>query len=205
MHNCVNLPDPDITIDKAVSDGQPVLVSDNVYTVEYTVTVDNIGDGTGAYDLVDTPDFGTGATITNVSVTGNGVGIDQANGDPVTIITGESIDPDEAPHVYTVTVTFEVAGSMTTEARTCVSGEERAGFGAYNGAEVTYNDGQTVEDDDCVDIPEPEVSIIKSLDAANPLVRNADGTWTIGYLLSAGFFALTGWWVKRSGQNEAGQ
>lgn len=181
--DCVDLPDPELTITKVVSDGQPVYVDDNVYTAEYTITVDNIGDGPGAYDLVDTPDFGTGATVTNVTVTGNGVSIDQDGDAAVTIITGESIDPDEAAHVYTVTVTFEVAGSMTTEARTCATGEERAGFGAYNGAEVTYQGG-TVGDDDCVDIPEPDVSIIKSLDAANPLTRNADGSWAIGYLLT---------------------
>jgi uncharacterized repeat protein (TIGR01451 family) len=158
-------------------------VSGNVYTAEYTITVDNVGEGPGAYDLVDTPDFGTGATVTNVAVTGNGVDIDQDGDAPVTIITGESLDPDEPAHVYTVTVTFEVAGSMTTAARTCATGEERAGFGAYNAAELTYQGG-TVEDDDCVDIPEPDVSIIKSLDAANPLTRNADGTWAIGYLLT---------------------
>jgi hypothetical protein len=182
--DCVELPDPDITIDKRVSAGQPVHVSGNAYTVEYTVTVDNVGDGPGAYDLVDTPDFGAGATVTNVTVTGNGVDIDRDGDAPVTIVTGEPIDPDEAAHVYTVTVTFEVAGSMTTRARTCASGEERAGFGAYNGADVTYNGGLTAEADDCADIPEPDVSIIKSLDVANPLTRNADGTWTIGYLLT---------------------
>lgn len=181
--DCVDLPDPEITITKVVSAGQPVHVGDNVYTAEYTITVDNVGDGPGAYDLVDTPDFGTGATVTNVTVTGNGVSIDQDGDAAVTIITGESIDPDEAAHVYTVTVTFQVAGSMTTTARTCATGEVRAGFGAYNGAELTYQGG-SVEDDDCVDIPEPDVSIIKSLDAANPLTRNADGTWAIGYLLT---------------------
>lgn len=36
------------------------------------------------------------------------------------------------------------------------------------------------------------------------IAPGAGTKWTIGYLLSAGFFALTGWWVKQSGQNEAG-
>jgi hypothetical protein len=33
------------------------------------------------------------------------------------------------------------------------------------------------------------------------ITPGAGAKWTIGYLLSAGFFALTGWWVERSGQS----
>ncbi len=179
---CIELPDPIITIEKEASDGQPVLVAANVYTAEYTITVDNVGGGPGAYDLADMPDFGAGATVTNIAVTGNGVAIDEATAGPVTIITGETIDPDEAAHVYTVTVTFEVDGAMTTDARTC-NGEP--GSGAFNGGAVTYNGDQTAQDDDCVDIPEPDVTIDKTLDAENPLTRNADGIWSLGYLLVA--------------------
>ena len=33
------------------------------------------------------------------------------------------------------------------------------------------------------------------------ITPGAGAKWTIGYLLSAGFFALTGWWMEKSGQN----
>jgi adenine/guanine/hypoxanthine permease len=33
------------------------------------------------------------------------------------------------------------------------------------------------------------------------IAPGAGAKWTIGYVLSAGFFALTGWWVKKSGQS----
>ena len=35
------------------------------------------------------------------------------------------------------------------------------------------------------------------------IAPGAGTKWTIGYLLSAGFFALTGWWVDKSGQSVA--
>jgi AGZA family xanthine/uracil permease-like MFS transporter len=37
------------------------------------------------------------------------------------------------------------------------------------------------------------------------IVPGAGAKWTVGYLLSAAFFALTGWWVRRSGQTASDQ
>ena len=181
-NDCVDLPDPNITVLKSATTDSATLVSGNTYRVIYTVTVDNIGAGPGAYTLVDTPDFGTGATITNVGVTGNGVNLNQTDGEPITIITDESINPDESAHVYTVTVTFTVDGSMTTTERTCSVEGGVAGQATYNGVRVDYN-GDSDESNDCADIPEPNVTIDKVVDPQNPLVRNPNGTWTVAYLL----------------------
>ncbi|MDJ0770308.1 MAG: VWA domain-containing protein, partial [Ilumatobacter sp.] len=179
--DCDEIPEPDVTIDKAVSPGQPVLVAGNVYTAEYTIVVENVGDGPGTYDLVDTPDFGDGATVTNVAAMGNGVDVGVAGPGPLTIVTGEEIFAGES-HVYTVTVTFDVAGSMTIAERTCIVEGEPGGSGAYNSAAVTFNGPTTVEDDACTDIPDPNVEIEKVVETGEA-VRNADGTWTVSYLL----------------------
>ncbi len=56
-----DIPEPDITTTKDVvaAPAQPVQVGTGFqYTVDYLVTVTNIGDGLGTYTLVDTPSFG---------------------------------------------------------------------------------------------------------------------------------------------------
>ena len=166
---CIDIPVPDISVTKVATTEVATNVSGNTYEAVFTVTVSNTGDGPGSYDLDDLPDFGAGATVTDVE-------FDPEFSGPVGINAGET-------DVYAVTVTFTVDGSMTTEDRECAE-EPTAGQGAYNGVTVSFNDGGTDHDADCIDIPEPEVSRNKIIDPEHPLTRNLGGTWTIGYILT---------------------
>ena len=66
---------------------------------------------------------------------------------------------------------------MTTEEREC--GEVLTpGQGAFNGVTVSFNDGGSDQDADCIDIPAPNASVTKSVASAT---RDGSGLWTIVY------------------------
>ncbi len=101
----VNKAEADLSITKTAvtSPVQPVSVGGDTFTVAYDVVVTNNGPGATTYDLADTPDFGTGATITEVAVSSA-----QLAGSPVIdptnpIVADESIagSPVEAPRTPT--------------------------------------------------------------------------------------------------------
>ena len=129
-----------------MANGAATFVGGNTYSAEYTVTVTNDGDGPGQYDLADLPAFGAGATVTNVV-------IDPAIVDDVNIDAGDT-------DVYTVTVTFTVDPAMPADEREC-GAEPTAGQGAYNGVTVSFNDGGSDHDADCIDIPVPDIQVTK--------------------------------------------
>src|SRR4029078_5912891 len=95
-----DIPLPHITVTK-VAKGGATLVGGNTYSAQYTVTVTNDGDGPGQYDLVDLPDFGAGATVTNV---------DPQFVNDVDINAGDT-------YTYTVTVQFDVDPAMPASER----------------------------------------------------------------------------------------
>jgi uncharacterized repeat protein (TIGR01451 family) len=165
----VSLPLPQITVEKEADMAVAEHVAGNTYKAEYTVTVTNIGDGPGQYDLSDLPAFGTGANVSSVVI------------DPA-IVDDVNIDPHDA-HEYTVTVTFTVDGSMPADERECAL-EPTPGQGAYNGVTVSFNDGGSDHDADCIDIPEPDVTRDKIIDPEHPLTRSLGGSWSIGYILT---------------------
>ena len=153
-------------------------VSGNTYKAVYTVTVTNIGDGPGSYTLNDLPDFGSGANVVGEPE------FDPAITGPVGLNAGDS-------DVYTVTVTFTVDGSMPGSERECFT-QPTPGAGAYNGVTVNFNDGGSDHSADCIDIPEPDISRDKIVDPEQPLTRNADGSWTVGYVLTVERFVVDG-------------
>jgi uncharacterized repeat protein (TIGR01451 family) len=167
---CIDIPTPDISVEKVATTDVATKVSGNTYKAVYTVTVTNNGDGPGSYTLNDLPDFGTGANIVGVPV------FEPAISGAVGLNAGDS-------DVYTVTVTFTVDGSMTDGERECFT-QPTPGAGAYNGVTVNFNDGGSDHSADCIDIPEPDISRDKIVDPEHPLTRNADGSWTVGYVLT---------------------
>jgi uncharacterized repeat protein (TIGR01451 family) len=163
---CVDLPAPTITVTKVRTADVATPVTATQYEAVYTITVTNTGEGPGSYTLTDTPDLGAGATLDSLVVTPTPV--------PGTVIGAGEVD------VYSVTVRFTVAGSMTLAERACSANRDIAGQGAYNG--VSVDTGTTVVTDaDCSDIPAPNVALAKTVTSST---RNADGTWTVVYTLT---------------------
>src|SRR5690606_36027552 len=81
--DCVDIPDPEISVVKSVRDGQPVQVSGAQFAVSYDIEVTNGGEGPGTYSLTDLPDVASGATIDSVVVTPDPAGVHE-------ILPGES-------------------------------------------------------------------------------------------------------------------
>ncbi|MEO1058248.1 MAG: hypothetical protein AAFY28_15160, partial [Actinomycetota bacterium] len=173
--DCANIPDPEVDIDKTVTSA-PALVSGNTYTVAYEVDVTNDGPGQTTYTLTDTPDFGDGATITNIAITG------AANIDPYNagdnIVENEPINAG-VTDTYTVTVTFTVAPDMSTVERECDG--STSGQGTFNSATITFPGG-TDTDDDCADIPDPDLTPNKFVSADPEYVGN--GQWFLEYTIT---------------------
>ena len=162
---CVNIPDPNIGVTKVRTSDTATLVGGTVYSATYTVTVSNTGSGPGAYSVLDVP-----------VVAGDGVISTTIVPEPAAITAIEAGGSD----VYTVTVLFDVPGDLTTDERTCVETRDEAGSGAYNGVTVTWNGEQTSTDEDCVDIPNPNVEHDKVV-VGDGAVYNGDNNWTVTY------------------------
>ena len=60
--------------------------------------------------MTDTPDFGAGATITNIAISGAATIADYTKG--ANIVTNDAINGG-ATETYTVTVTFDVSPTMS--------------------------------------------------------------------------------------------
>src|SRR5690606_36932878 len=76
-------------------------------------------------------------------------------------------------HVYVVEVTNELSPDATERDAVCGPTVQWNGGGTYNAATVDPNIGPDVSDDDCVDLPDPEISITKTA-LAGP--NTANGT-----------------------------
>src|SRR5690606_28096620 len=98
------------------------------------------------------------------------------------IVTGRALAAGDA-EVFTVVVTFTVEPAMTADERVCATQGDGAGQGAYNAATVDPNIGPDVTDDACVDIPDPDIRIVKSAVGAPLLVSGYD-TYTQEYTLT---------------------
>ncbi|HWL45340.1 MAG TPA: hypothetical protein VNQ73_20515 [Ilumatobacter sp.] len=156
--DCVDLPDPAITITKDVRTlpAQPVHVSGATFRVTYDVVVTNHGDGPGTYTATDTPAFGPGLTITDIAVDGTSVGT------TVPIALGSGNLAAGASTSYVVTVTFTIGTTTTPATHECGVGSEGAGTGLFNSATVDPNIGPDVTDDDCANVPTFDVGIVKT-------------------------------------------
>ncbi|MEO6571037.1 MAG: hypothetical protein ABIO83_05770, partial [Ilumatobacteraceae bacterium] len=161
---CVDIPLPDISVTKVRTSDTASLVDGNVYEAGYTVTVRNDGDGPGVYSLDDVPVIpGTDAVISTTI-------------DPLPL-DGTSIEAGGVD-VYDIVVRFTVDGGLTTHDRTCAT-RAAPGRGAFNGVTVTSNDGITT-DQDCVDIPVPNIDFRKVVVGAGAVYRG-DDAWTVTY------------------------
>jgi hypothetical protein len=164
---------PELSMTKAAVGGDVEVHDDGSYSSSYVVDVVNEGGVPTSYTLADAPGFTPGATIGAIDVElpgGTTVDLPPGGG---TIVTDAVIDAD-ATDRYTVTVTFDLAAATPLDERVC----DGAGSATFNSATLTYSEG-TIDDDGCIPLPEPDVSITKTV-ATGP-TANPDGTYTITY------------------------
>jgi LPXTG-motif cell wall-anchored protein len=180
-NDCVSLPDPTPTITKTIGDDQPAAVDDDTSTVEYAIVVANPGPGQAIYTLTDTPDFGTGATITRIEVELPG-GAALIPDLPIvggTIVSDEPIDAGSS-ETYIITVTFGVDASTTAANRRCVTNTPHRG--AFNTATITFPGGSSSAND-CGSIPEPNITTTKTIVGApsQPVQVGTGFQYTVDY------------------------
>ncbi|HRE02864.1 MAG TPA: hypothetical protein PLV68_16300, partial [Ilumatobacteraceae bacterium] len=172
-----------VTVDKDASaithvpvDGFP-----NRYQVDYTVVATNGAYVPTTYDAVDALSFGGNTTIVSATVLSKPDDVTLVagwNGQGNTLLADDAAIAARGTHTYTIRVVFDVAPAITPSERDCRLGTDENGTGTLNTVTVTAPNGGD-DDDACTPIPDPNVKVAKSVSSA-PL-RNADGTWTIGY------------------------
>ncbi|HRA06692.1 MAG TPA: hypothetical protein PKV13_08745 [Propionicimonas sp.] len=158
--------------------------ADGKWTVSYDVTVtlpsgeQNPSGLAAEYDLTDTLDFGSGITIDSASWTGpGGTGGVFAADHTATLASDQTITVATNPHHYTVTAIADVATTAFDNGTARCAANE-AGSGFLNTAELTSGT-TTTTDDACAEPAKPVVT--KTGEVAE---QNADGSWTISYLVA---------------------
>ncbi|HAP77648.1 MAG TPA: hypothetical protein DCR14_16405 [Acidimicrobiaceae bacterium] len=170
-----------VTVEKTVTAGPtPVAGQPTQWDVTYELVVTSESYIAEEFDLTDEFQFGGGISVVSASA---------STTDPVTLEgtwNGTSnidlaIDETIAARgsvTITVEVRVSVAGGTTSEQRDCSFGDDEEGTGTFNEA-VVISQGQSDDGSDCGEIPDPQISIEKTV-VSEP-VRNANGTFTIGY------------------------
>ena len=155
---CENLPDASIDLVKTAGDA--TYLGESQYSVIYTITANNLGDGPGYYDLTDTIDPGNGITVSLAQLTAYNAGTeDNQSGalagalpysftSPETLVTGEALagDRDES---WTVVVEFTVAFDQIDDTLLCSDVNGGAGTGFYNRVEGSPSDPDDSNNQDC--------------------------------------------------------
>jgi uncharacterized repeat protein (TIGR01451 family) len=180
-NDCVNIPDPDVTVTKTATSGpSPVALGSLSWTVGYEIEVTNSADGPATYDLDDVPGFASGVTITNQLATSSDITV---NGDFNDAVGNERIANDaeiggNEKQKVSVVVTFDYSGSVDPLDREC-GADPASGDGTFNSVTVTPSIGDPSTDPACGDLPDPDVSIDKSVSSDATL--NPDGTYNVSY------------------------
>src|SRR5690606_24791765 len=169
--DCEEIPNPSVTITKTVTDGPTSTGNVNEYTITYEIEVNNDSEALAFYDLSDTLKYGAGAIIGDVTAAyvAGGDGLNTLLNPAFTGQTGNYLIVDNetvaagATDTYTVTVTFTVdLDEVTDQSADCELQEGERGTGLLNVAEVS--DGvPSQNDEDCEDIPNPSVTIVKTV------------------------------------------
>ncbi|MBN0038557.1 DUF11 domain-containing protein [Cellulosimicrobium cellulans] len=184
------------TLDKALVSANPV--GDGKWEVVYDLTVGNVGTEATTYDLDDELLFAPVITVDSVAVTGpEGVSVNEGfdgDGDQriaTDVAIGGLDDEGYAPHVYRVTVVADVPLYFASDdvgedgsgspACTVAAGSNTLEQGLNNAATLTDETGGTQTDTDCA--PVPSIDITKVMDGKP--AKNADGTWTVNYTITA--------------------
>ncbi|MFT6291074.1 MAG: hypothetical protein ACJAR2_001674, partial [Ilumatobacter sp.] len=177
--DCGQVPSAGIGVTKTAPNDPVQVGATNQYTVDYTITVTNTGED-NSYSLVDTPDFGAGATIDSLeliapvpSVANPAFGTSDSELAPA----GTSLLADAA-EVFNIRATFTVDPATTADERGCVVSE--SGTGTFNEATVTPAIGAPSSDDACSAISSPDMEVEKTA-TNDPTFDSDTGTYSISY------------------------
>ncbi|MCM3660803.1 VWA domain-containing protein [Georgenia satyanarayanai] len=153
---------------------------DGTWDVSYTIDVANPdADQAVSYDLSDELDFVEGVDILDASIERDGAVYGDWDGVTGTgVVTGVLL-PAATTHTYTVTVTVSLTDVVASDGglRECGLNGSDAGHGLFNLATITSGNDD-YDDDACVPIPDPDMSVDKTAVSANQL---PDGTWEVVY------------------------
>ncbi|UOQ60847.1 hypothetical protein MUN76_02360 [Leucobacter rhizosphaerae] len=147
-----------IVLDKTYL-GATDLGTGNRTTVTYELTATNTGTAEGVYDLTDDLAYGGDITIGDVTARNTVPGGIATNpgfdGQTDTTVVAAAALPGGATHTYLVTVTADIATTITTEDTVCDITATETGSGFLNEAALTVDD-VTVTDKVCGNPPIPQ-------------------------------------------------
>ena len=192
--DCVEIPQqPEFNVKKEAVKQEAERLPNGSYRARYTITVENIGQTPGRFDVVSDNAY-SGNRISPSSF--------QVNGHPVRAVsphdpgyfivsTGGHLQPGEKA-VFDVDVFYTVQKDATDEewdkVATCELGEDgKYTSGAHNTAKLG-NEAPGLEDDnsDCVVIERKPTFEVKKEAADAVATRNDDGSYTANYTITVG-------------------
>jgi len=172
---CTDVPTPALNLAKTVN-GPATLEANGTYTVVYTVTATNGGEGAGVYDLADTFSPAAGVTFNSATLayvagsensqTGTLTAPPLANGG--TWVTGESLAGGQNES-WTITANFTVDPAVVDPAtQTCDPANPAINTGFYNAVSGIDNESNVDDNDTCTDVDIPQLTLMKSLIGGGP-------------------------------------
>ncbi len=167
------------TVEKTA--GELVDNGDGTWDVGYTIDVVNAdADQAVSYDLSDAFDFVEGVDILDASIERDGTVYEDWDGVTETEVVTGVLLPAATTHTYAVTVTVSLSDVVATDdggLRECGLNGSDAGHGLFNEATIVSGNDE-YDDEACVPIPDPDMSVDKTAVSANQL---PDGTWEVVY------------------------
>jgi hypothetical protein len=182
---CIGLDDPLINLAKNVASG-PTLEIDGTYTVVYTISATNTGSGPGGYDLVDTFSPGDGITLNTADAVYVAGSEDSQTGTTAAypnFVTDEGLGEgkDES---WTVTANFTVDPALLDPVTSsCDPATPVINTGFYNYVEGSVTDTDLTDNAACTGLEDPGINLAKTVNG--PATREADGTYTVVYTITA--------------------
>jgi hypothetical protein len=170
---------PYVTSTKAISSITPL--SGNMFAIEYTIDVKNLGGATGMYDITDAPGFDDDIAINSASFTSNVPGLPgsvlSGNG-PWKLANDQNILPG-VTHTYklTIKVTLDLSPGSSGDNiyKKCgqkIPGEPSSGEGIYNELRMDSNNDGIPEETPKVCADLPYVTHEKQFTSVAPLGSN---------------------------------
>ncbi|MFV0428614.1 MAG: beta strand repeat-containing protein [Arachnia sp.] len=199
---CVSVPQGELSLSKTVSLGPSLLdPATGRYSIEYTITARNTGNGPLTYDLSDALELGDGISvaavdadpdpnpgITQVTTTsagglpkGTAVASWSGSGATTTAFTGVPLGAGEVDTYRVVVEVLADAGLSPTAADCELSGGE-TGTGLRNSASASYG-ATSVNATACGQIPPGQLNITKSI-ASAPVYDSGSGLWSAAYWIT---------------------
>ncbi|MSQ97982.1 MAG: IPTL-CTERM sorting domain-containing protein [Xanthomonadales bacterium] len=183
---CSNLPDPAINLAKTLKTA-PVLQGNGTYTVVYTITASNSGQGPGYYDLDDAFSPGAGIVLNGVPTAVYVAGTESTQSGTLgaypAFVTGEALAAQKNEE-WDVTANFTVVpASVSPNSSQCDPADPVINTGFYNYVDGSSTDTDLSDNDTCAGLPGPNINLAKTVKTEAALQQN--GTYTVVYTITA--------------------